>query len=102
MSLISSDSHLGKRPQPRSWTKTKRKRKGYDLIKGHEYITVASAGATFVHEGPGNVDMLSWVTMTDDGPEIANLALKGIFDRKGLDPEMFGAYDRAPGSGGLH
>ena len=74
----------------------------YDLINGHEYITVASAGATFVHEGPGNVDMLSWVTMTADGPEIANLALKGIFDRKGLDPEMFGAYDRAPGLGGFH
>ena len=74
----------------------------YDLINGHEYITVASAGATFVHDGPGNVDMLSWVTMTADGPEIANLALKGIFDRKGLDPEMFGAYDRAPGLGGFH
>jgi len=32
--------------------------------------------------------------MTDDGPQIANIALKGIFDRKGLDPELFGAYDR--------
>jgi hypothetical protein len=68
----------------------------YDLINGHEYITVASAGAAFVHDGPGNVDMMTWVTMTDDGPEIAGVALKGIFDRKGLDPEMFGAYDRAP------
>ena len=35
-----------------------------------------------------------WVTMTGDGPQIANIALKGIFDRKGLDPELFGAYDR--------
>jgi hypothetical protein len=35
-----------------------------------------------------------WVTMTEDGPEIANIALKGIFDRKGLDPSLFGAYDR--------
>ena len=35
-----------------------------------------------------------WVTMTDDGPQIGNIALKGLFDRKGLDPEMFGAYDR--------
>ncbi|MHC4176970.1 MAG: tyrosine-protein phosphatase, partial [Planctomycetota bacterium] len=68
----------------------------YDLINGHEYITVASAGAAFVHDGPGNVDMLTWVTMTEDGPEIAGIALKGIFDRKGLDPEMFGAYDRTP------
>ena len=35
-----------------------------------------------------------WVTMTEDGPEIANIALKGVFDRKGLDPSLFGAYDR--------
>ena len=72
----------------------------YDLIDGHEYITVASAGATFVAEGPGNVDMLTWVTRTDHGPEIAGIALKGIFDRKGLDPAMFGAYDRSPVTGG--
>jgi hypothetical protein len=35
-----------------------------------------------------------WVTMTDDGPQMGNIALKGIFDRKGLDPSLFGAYDR--------
>jgi len=73
----------------------------YDLINGREYITVASAGATIVADGPGNVDMLTWVTMTDNGPEIAGIALKGIFDRKGLDPEMFGAYDRTPVPGGM-
>ena len=71
----------------------------YDLINGHEYITVGSAGAAFVYDGPGNVDMLTWVSMTEEGPEIAGIALKGIFDRKGLDPEMFGAYDRAPSPG---
>lgn len=73
----------------------------YDLLNGHEYITVASAGATIVADGPGNVDMLTWVTMTDNGPEIAGIALKGIFDRKGQDPSMFGAYDRAPVAGGM-
>jgi hypothetical protein len=52
------------------------------------------AGASFHHEGPGNVDHIMWVTMTDDGPQIGNIALKGVFDRKGLDPELFGAYDR--------
>ena len=66
----------------------------YDLINGHEHITMGPAGASFHHEGPGNVDHLMWVTMTDDGPQIGNIALKGLFDRKGLDPEMFGAYDR--------
>ncbi|MBE9636297.1 metallophosphoesterase family protein [Salipiger mangrovisoli] len=66
----------------------------YDNIDGYEHITMGPAGASFHQEGPGNVDHLMWVTMTEDGPEIANIALKGVFDRKGLDPDLFGAYDR--------
>jgi len=66
----------------------------YDLIDGYEHITMGPAGASFHHEGPGNVDHIMWVTMTENGPEIANIALKGVFDRKGLDPSLFGAYDR--------
>jgi hypothetical protein len=66
----------------------------YDNIDGWEHITMGPAGASFHHEGPGNVDHIAWVTMTEDGPEIGNIALKGIFDRKGLDPTLFGAYDR--------
>jgi len=66
----------------------------YDLRNGREYITMGPAGASFHHDGPGNVDHIAWVTMTRDGPQIGNIALKGLFDRKGLDPEMFGAYDR--------
>jgi len=66
----------------------------YDKIDGYEHITMGPAGASFHHEGPGNVDHMMWVTVTDAGPKMANIALKGIFDRKGLDPEMFGAYDR--------
>jgi len=66
----------------------------YDNIDGYEYITMGPTGASFHHEGPGNVDHVTWVTMTKDGPQIANIALKGLFDRKGLDPSLFGAYDR--------
>ena len=66
----------------------------YDEIDGHEHITMGPAGASFHHEGPGNVDHIMWVTMTEDGPQMGNIALKGIFDRKGLDPTLFGAYDR--------
>ena len=66
----------------------------YDLIDGYEHITMGPSGASFHQEGPGNVDHIMWVTMTEDGPEMGNIALKGIFDRKGLDPELFGAYDR--------
>ena len=66
----------------------------YDNIDGSEHITMGPAGASFHQEGPGNVDHLMWVTMTADGPQMGNIALKGIFDRKGLDPSLFGAYDR--------
>jgi hypothetical protein len=66
----------------------------YDEIDGHEHITMGPAGASFHQEGPGNVDHIMWVTMTDKGPQMGNISLKGLFDRKGLDPELFGAYDR--------
>jgi len=63
-------------------------------IDGVEYITMGPTGASFHHEGPGNVDHIMWVTMTENGPQMGNIALKGLFDRKGLDPSMFGAYAR--------
>ena len=66
----------------------------YDNIDGVEHITMGPAGASFHHEGPGNVDHIMWITMKETGPQIANIALKGVFDRKGLDPSLFGAYDR--------
>ena len=66
----------------------------YDNIDGYEHITMGPAGASFHQDGPGNVDHIMWVTMTEDGPEMGNIALKGLFDRKGLDPSLFGAYDR--------
>jgi len=66
----------------------------YDKIDGHEHITMGPSGASFHHDGPGNVDHIMWVTMTDDGPQIGNIALKGLFDRRGLDTTLFGAYDR--------
>jgi calcineurin-like phosphoesterase family protein len=70
----------------------------YDIVDGVEYITMGPVGAAFMKQGPGNVDHIMWVTMTGDGPQMGNIALKGLYDRKGLDPAMFGAYDRAPGS----
>jgi hypothetical protein len=66
----------------------------YDAIDDREYITMGPAGASWHHDGPGNVDHITWVTMTEDDPQIGNIALKGVFGRKGLDPELFGAYDR--------
>jgi hypothetical protein len=66
----------------------------YDLLNGRDYITMGPSGASWHHDGEGNVDHIAWVTMTDDGPEIGNIALKGVFDRMGLDSTLFGAYDR--------
>lgn len=66
----------------------------YDNIDGYEHITMGPVGASFHQEGPGNVDHIMWVTMTENGPQMGNIALKGLYDRKGLDPELFGAYDR--------
>jgi len=66
----------------------------YDNMEGVEYITMGAAGASFHQEGPGNVDHIMWVTMTENGPQMGNIALKGIYDRMGLDTTLFGAYDR--------
>ena len=33
--------------------------------------------------GPGTLDHLMWVTVGADGPEIANIALDGLFYRDG-------------------
>jgi len=59
-----------------------------------EYIPEWQKIAPVVQRSPGNVDHIMWVTMMDDGPQIGNIALKGIFNRMGLDTTMFGAYDR--------
>ncbi len=66
----------------------------YDKINGREYITIGPAGASWHHDGEGNVDHIMWVTMTENGPQMGNIALKGVFDRMGLDTTLFGAYDR--------
>ncbi len=66
----------------------------YDKIDGYEHITMGPAGASFHQTGPGNVDHIMWVTMTENGPQMGNIALKGVFDRMGLDTTLFGAYDR--------
>ena len=60
----------------------------YDNIDGHEHITMGPAGASFHQEGPGNVDHITWVTMTEDGPVISNLLLNGILDKRGAVPAL--------------
>ena len=68
----------------------------YDIEErfGRDYITMGPAGASFHKDGPGNVDHILWVTMTNDGPRVAQVTLDGIYDRKGRDLEIKGMYER--------
>ncbi|HSG17125.1 MAG TPA: metallophosphoesterase family protein [Anaerolineae bacterium] len=54
----------------------------YDQRDGHDYITTATSGAMNIVR-PGAMDHLVWITMTKDGPKIANLLMNGIMDKKG-------------------
>lgn len=68
----------------------------YDIEErfDHDYITMGPAGASFHKDGPGNVDHILWVTMTGDGPRIAQITLDGIYDRRGRDLSVKELYDR--------
>lgn len=80
--------------------------RGYTFVAGHlhyyeieerfdrDYITMGPAGASFHKNGSGNVDHILWVTMTKDGPRIAQITLDGIYDRGGRDPSTKETYDR--------
>jgi len=50
---------------------------------GHDYIQLGSTGGVWHHTGVGNMDHVTWVTMTDKGPVIANLVLNGMIDKNG-------------------
>ena len=56
----------------------------YDYTERHgrDYITTAMTGALNVPR-LGAIDHFVWVTMTRDGPKIANVLLNGILDKQG-------------------
>ncbi len=49
-----------------------------------DYITLATTGGGSALRGPifGQFDHVLWVTMTDEGPVMANLLLQGILDKE--------------------
>ena len=55
----------------------------YKERNNNDYITLATTGGGSALRGPifGQFDHVLWVTMTDDGPVMANLMLDGIFDK---------------------
>ena len=67
----------------------------YSVIAGHEhyysytrrfgrdYLDLGTTGGIWINQGPGNMDHITWVTMTDKGPVFANIRLDGLLDKYG-------------------
>lgn len=54
---------------------------------GRDYITLGTTGGSWAdNDAPGAFDHIMWVTMTADGPSIANLRLDGVLDKTGKLP----------------
>lgn len=62
-------------------------RYGHVEREGRDYITLGTTGGEWADtEVPGAFDHIMWVTMTGDGPSIANLRLDGVLDKTGAIP----------------
>lgn len=57
----------------------------YDSRNGRDYIVMGTTGGVWLQDGPGRLDHVAWVTMTDDGPVFANIEVDGIFGKDGID-----------------
>jgi len=60
---------------------------GHEVRKGRDYIVMGTTGGVWLRDGPGRVDHLAMVTVTDKGPVIANLRTDGIFGKQGQGAE---------------
>jgi len=74
----------------------------YQQRNGVDYITMGPVGASWHKNGPGNVDHILWITMKQNGPEVAMITLDGIWDRKGRDLELKETYERTAESEGVY
>ena len=50
----------------------------YTRRRGRDLVTMATTGGIWLSEEMGAFDHIAWVTMTDEGPLIANIALCGL------------------------
>ncbi len=59
------------------------------IRRDRRYITLATTGGGSALRGPayGEFDHVAWVSMTDEGPRIANLLLSGILSEEVATPE---------------
>ncbi|WP_296597076.1 metallophosphoesterase [Phenylobacterium sp.] len=54
---------------------------------GRDYVTLGTTGGEWAdNDSPGAFDHIMWVTVTKDGPSIANLRLDGVLDKTGKIP----------------
>lgn len=62
----------------------------HNLRQGNHYYVLATTGGGSRLRGPrfGEFDHLTWVTVTDEGPIMANLQLDGIMDMDIYNPEV--------------
>lgn len=62
-------------------------RYAYQERNGRDYIMLGTTGGERAFDGSeGAMDHMLWVTMTEDGPQIANLKLSGVLDKTGHVP----------------
>lgn len=62
-------------------------RYSYAEREGRDYIMLGTTGGERGFDGsPGAIDHFMWVTMTAQGPSIANLRLDGVLDKTGKIP----------------
>lgn len=67
----------------------------YTVIAGHEhyysytsrfgrdYLDLGTTGGVWLNQGVGNMDHITWVTMTAEGPLFGNIRLEGLMDKCG-------------------
>jgi serine/threonine-protein phosphatase CPPED1 len=56
----------------------------HDVVEGRSHVRLGPTGGAWVLPGPaGNFDHVTLVTLTDDGPVLANLLLEGVRDVDG-------------------
>ncbi len=55
----------------------------HEQRSGRDYIVMGTTGGVWLRDGPGRVDHVAMVTMTEDGPAIANLRIDGVFPKEG-------------------
>ncbi len=54
----------------------------YEKIDNRDYIVLGATGGVMRGQGPGHIDNITLVTMSNNGPKICNLKPEGILDKE--------------------